>query len=178
MKTLNLFVAALCIAALTVFGCKQTAEPLMPTGGEWVEITDTTHLPNLQWLSAVYSTWEGFTGLVIRDTAEYQALTTMVDTTDQVYQLLKNKYPILLPPSPDFTQYSLVGFHTLTDPVNYIRKFYINDTLRQYRLHVHLESTSMTKILIHSQNWLRVPRLKSGYTVVFDTTMSQLDYTR
>lgn len=144
-----------------------------PQDGEWVQIVDTMNMQDLHWLTAVYSTWDEFTGLVIRDTAEYQLLATMADTTDQIYQLTKKKYPIVLPPSPDFSQYSLVGFRTATGPVNYIRKFYINDALKQYRLHIHLESTSTAKVLRHSQNWLRVPRLKTGYSVVFDTTMSK-----
>lgn len=172
MKTNTILAALLMGVALFTFSCKQqTATQIAAQQGEWVEITNVTSFPDIQRLSAVYSTWEGFTGLAISDTASYLALANMIDTTDQIYKVRNaNKYPEPLPTTPDFSQYSMVGLRTLTGPVNYQRKFFVNDSLQQYRLLVTLESNSMNESLHHSQNWLLVPRLKQGYTVVFDTT--------
>lgn len=172
MKTNTILAALLMGVALFTFSCKQqTATQIAAQQGEWVEITNVTSFPDIQRLSAVYSTWEGFTGLAISDTASYLALANMIDTTDQIYKVRDtSKYPRPLPNIPDFSQYSLVGVRTLTGPVNYTRKFFVNDSLQQYHLVVQLESTSMTMQLVQSQNWLLVPRLKQGYTVAFDTT--------
>jgi hypothetical protein len=169
MKTKQIFGTLLLCASLIAFGCKQTTAPLMATGGEWVEITDTMSMQDIQGLSSVFSRWKYYVGLAIRDTAEYQALASMVDTTNSFYK------PIHLPLSPDFSLYSMVGMRTIEPYVTH--RFYVNDTLQQYRYNVHLHHMERMhpSIPFYRHNWLRVPRLKSGYTVVFDTTMSQLD---
>ncbi len=171
MKT-NIIILALIVISMgwCATGCEQTTTQVPPQD-TWVEITNTTHLPSIFWLSAVYSTWKGFTGLEIRDTIGYNSFSILIDTSDYDYKRRDtNKYPITLPPTPDFSKYSMVGLRTLTGPVKYHRNFYVNDALQQYRYVVYLESTGDTKELEQSQNWLLVPRLKQGYIVIFDTT--------
>jgi len=176
MKTNTILATLLVAVALFTFGCKQqAATQLAAQQGEWVEITDTLHMPDIPGLSGdTYQTWKYFTGLAVRDTSEFQALATMFDTTDAWNRKYYHEYPIVLPEPPNFSKYSMVGVCTETGPVYYSRKFYINDTLQKYRLLVHLESSSLNKNRVQSQNWLLVPRLKQGYTVAFDTTTSYL----
>ena len=129
MKTLNLFVVALCIAALTAFGCNQTTAPLMATG-EWVEITDTMSMPDISGLTNDYSLWREFTGLRVKDSSEYYALAKLVDTTNPFYK------PIRLPQPPNLSQYSMIGMHTETMRGNYFvlrRKLEVNDAAKLYR---------------------------------------------
>jgi len=174
MKTNTVLATLLMGIALFMFGCnQQNTTEVAAQQGEWVEITDVASFPEIQRLSAVYSTWEPFTGLAVSDTASYLALANMIDTTDQIYKIRNaSKYPEPLPNIPDFSQYSLVGLRTLTGPVKYQRRLFMNDSSHQYRLLVNLETIDYTFEGVHSQNWLLVPRFKQGYTVVFDTTTS------
>lgn len=173
MKTKHIFGMLLLSATLIIFGCKQTTAPLITAGGEWVEITDTTHFHDITGLSSDFSLWNLFTGLGIKDSAQYSILAQMVDTTNKFYK------PILLPPPPDFSQYSLVGLRTVTgrEGENYCivgRKFEVNDTIKQYRYTITIyynENEPIFFTAIHNQNWVRVPKMHSNYAVVFDTTI-------
>ncbi len=157
-------------------GCKQTTTQVTPED-TWVEITDTTHLSNMYWLSSVFSTWEVFTGLTVKDTSDYRTLTTFIDTSDFIYKGLDtNKFPIKLPTGPDFSRYSMVGFRyfcTIDDTIQ--TSFFVNEIKKQYRYWVRNISdpnAEKIKVGVQKQNWLLVPRLKQGYTVLFDTTTS------
>ena len=180
MKTNAILATLLLGVAIFTFGCKQeVATQLAAQQGEWVEITDTFHIPNIRGLSGnTYQTWEYFTGLVIQDTAEFQALATMIDTSDIRYREYYHKYPILLPEPPNFSQYSMVGFTYECNISDTLRSyFFVNDTIKQYRYSVRNISNPYTvkpSIGVVNQNWLRVPRLKQGYIVIFDTTTSNL----
>jgi len=173
MKTNTVLAALLMGVALFTFGCKQqTATQVAAQQGEWVEITDVTSLPDIRMGGNTYGTWEPFTGLDIRDTLEFLALANMIDTSSKSQKEYYHKYPPVLPTTPDFSQYSMVGLLTYSGPVIYTRKLFVNAPLQQYKLLVNLESIANTFNLVQSQNWLLVPRLKQGYTVVFDTTTS------
>jgi hypothetical protein len=172
MKTNSIFATLLVGILLFAYGCRQTSTQVVTPKDEWIEITDTTHLPKIPWLSTVYSTWERFTGLVIRDTAEYKALTTMIDTTNITYKRRDTvKFAIKLPAPPDFSKYSMVGLHyfgyyqdTMTTA------FYVNDGLKQY-LYAAWSDVNINKFGAQVfQNWILVPKLKQGYTVtIIDT---------
>jgi len=163
------------IAIVFMIGC-HTSEPIPSVQYEikWVEITDTLRLPNIAGMSNVYSTWGQLTGLVVRNTAEYYALVSMVNTNDPLYK------PINLPPPPvDFSRYSMIGFKynisvsdTLTSAV------FINDSLQKYIYVVHdrNDDTLIPRLTLggNQQNWIRIPSFKSGYTIQFDTSSAYL----
>ncbi len=177
MKTNTVIAALLMGAALFMFGCKQqTATQVAAQQGEWVEINDTTHLPNIRMGGDVYGTWEPFTGLAVRDTLEFLALATMIDTSTKSQKEYYHKHPPVLPTTPDFSQYSMVGLRYLCTIDDSIRStLLINDSQKQYKFSVqNISNPNIPKrfALAQSQNWLLVPRLKQGYTVVFDTTTS------
>lgn len=171
MKLNHILVVLLLSATLIIFGCKQSTAPLITTGGEWVEITDTVSMPDVIGLSSDYSLWNEFTGLCIKDSSQYNILAQKVDTTNKLYK------PLLLPSPPDFSLYSLVGLRTVTMRDNYCivgRKFEINDTIQQYRYTITIYynvNEPFIPLAIHNQNWIRVPKMHENYAVVFDTTI-------
>jgi hypothetical protein len=173
MKTNSIFATLLVGIAILIYGCKQSSTQLVTPKSEWVEITDTIHLPDIWLHSSPYSSWERFTGLVIRDTIEYNSLATMLDTSVFKVKDIKdtNNYPIKLPPSPDFSKYSMVGlryFGYFQDTMT--TAFYVNDGLKEY-LYAAWSDVNINKFGLRLfQNWILVPKLKQGYSVtVIDT---------
>ena len=156
-------------------GCKQTTTQVAPED-TWVEITDTTHLPYIQWMSGVYTGWNNCTGLLLKDTSEYLNLINLVDTTNPSSIEIYHKFPPKLPDSPNFALYSMVGLRytcTIDDTIR--ASLFINDGKKQYWYWVRNISdpyADKIKVPAYHQNWLLVPRLKQGYTVIFDTTTS------
>lgn len=174
MNTKTLLTMFLLSIATIIVSCKQESTQVVVPQAQWVEITDTTHLSNIWWLSSVYSTWNHFTGLTLRDTAEYQALTTMIDTSDVVFKRRDTiKYPVKLPVTPDFSKYSMIGLSYFGYFQDTLRtSLYINDDLKQYQYYVWCTNPYGNKYgLTAYQNWLQVPKLKQGYTVIFYDTI-------
>lgn len=173
MKTNSIFATLLVGIAILIYGCKQSSTQLAANQNVWVEITDTTHLPDIWWLNTDYTTWERFTGLAIRDTSEYQVLTTMIDTSDLSFKKRNTvKYPIVLAPPPDFSQYSMVGIRFIYSPYDTLKStLYVNDGLKQYHYSVVIINPPVGGhyFIAHSQNWIRMPKIKDGYTIVVDT---------
>jgi len=166
MKTNIIFATLLVGILLLAYGCRQTSTQVVTPKDEWVEITDTTHLPDIWWLNTIYSSWIPYTGLAIRDTSEYQVLTTMIDTSDPSYTRRDTvKYPIVLAPPPDFSQYSMVGCRYVCSPYDTLKStLYVNDGLKQYHYSVFIinQPVGRYNFIAHSQNWLQMPKIKDG----------------
>lgn len=173
MKANTIFSLLLMSSAILVFGCKQSTSGSDSTQGVWVEITDTTHLPNIHGMSSVYSTWQEFSGLTVSDTNTFKNLATMIDTSiASGNRDIYHKYPLVLPQAPDFSKHSMIGilyFGTIDD--TYRSTLYVNDGLKKYHYSVWCTNPNINKrmALLVTQNWLLVPRLKTGYTVIIDT---------
>ena len=166
MKTNTLCAILFVAIVLLLNGCRQqTATQLAAQQGEWVEITDTTHLLKIRGLSGhTYQTWQFFTGLTVRDTSEFLALATMIDTTEFWDREYYRKAPIILPEPPDFSKFSMLGFNYEYNSMDTLRlSFFVNDTQQLYRYSVrNISNPNIPKTMIRvaSQNWLLVPKLK------------------
>lgn len=173
MKANTIFSLLLMSSVILVFGCKQSTSSSDSTQGVWVEITDTTHLPDIHGMSSVYSKWQEFSGLTVSDTNSFKNLASMIDTSiASGNRDIYHKYPLVLPNPPNFSQYSMVGllyYGSIDD--TYRSTLYVNDGLKQYHYSVWCTNPHIIKrdALLITQNWLLVPRLKEGYTVIIDT---------
>ncbi len=139
----------------------------------WVEVTDTINV-KLKCLDLILAK----NGVVIKSEADYQNLWNQSIETirwwkdrpdpDTIYQDCNNYSPINI----DFDKFSILGYTTITGIAETVRNIYINDKSKTYLHLVHI-----TKIRLEARgdgyfNWVSIPKVKSGYQVLFDTTWS------
>jgi hypothetical protein len=127
----------------------------------WVEVLDTISF-NIECLDADKMAEK----YVIRDTSEYKILYDAIWSGDIYEKCQEYELPFI-----NFERYSLLGLLTLTGPCKIKRMIFINDIEKKYFYQIEITITSLEKILFTNQNWLLVPKIKSEYEIIFDTTM-------
>ena len=162
------------ISILALNACNNT--PASVIEDTWVEIKDTTHLPDIDTLDGY---WEEFRGLIVRNSEEYSSIPKrIIDTTYS-----KNIFTGTLPEQPDFSSYSYIAYSmnevkaTQTSPRNHYvkaRKVLRNDSQKKIRYELEIVVNpeipwSGNRFVLH-QHWIRIPKIPLDYTLEIETT--------
>ena len=174
MKKMSITLIAF-ISIVTLNACNNTPTSVMED--TWVEIKDTTHLPDI---TSLYGHWEEFRGIIVRNNEEYDKIPQrIIDTTRN-----KNIFTGTLPEAPDFASYSYLAYTffeqeaTSTLPRNMyvkVRRVFRNDNQKKIRYELdmivnpEIPWTGSSQYKQH-QYWIRIPKVPVDYSLEIKTS--------
>ena len=164
------------ISILALNACNNTPASVMED--TWVEIKDTTHLPDIDILDGY---WEEFRGIIVRNSEEYSSIPKrIIDTT-----YIKNVFTGTLPEAPDFASYSYLAYTFFeVDIIKHprynrapqvkLRRVLRNDSQKKIRYELEIVVNpeipwSGNRFVLH-QYWIRIPKIPLDYTLEIETT--------
>jgi hypothetical protein len=170
------------ISILALNACNNTPASVMED--TWVEIKDTTHLPDIDTLDGY---WEEFRGIIVRNSEEYSSIPKrIIDTTYS-----KKVFTGTLPEAPDFASYSYLAYTFFeVDIIKFpqynrvpqvkLRRVLRNDSQKKIRYELDVMQDPIFAYpfglqLVHRQNWIRIPKVPIDYSFEIDIILIPFD---
>jgi hypothetical protein len=176
MRTLISFIS---ISLIFILSCKNQTESIKNEGipskymitdtSNWIEITDTINIDFrcIDWQQIQY-------GAILNSEIEYKTYfdSSVISKTlpkDTMYnhwgdctQYISSNF--------DFTNRSVLGFAIITGFAKTKRQIFINDQSKKYLYLLSINRINNDEIGIGYYKWVSIPKVKEGYSVIFDTT--------